>query len=499
MNGPADWQQAGRPARFGEEWFLPQRRHPPRRVGQWPLYATIAFIMACFVLGGASRVDVVQHALLRPLAIILAVAILAFAPRIDWRAIRWPGGLLLALAVLIVLQLVPLPYAWWAGLPGRDLARSALSLTDADGAAHGLSLTPDQTLNSLFALSVPAATLLAMAALGPRERRIVLPWLVGGMVASMLFGFLQLVQGRLYLYEVTNLGSAVGFFANRNHNAALIAASLPLLACLATWPVRKPGTRPVLWLVSAGTMVLALLAVLSIGSRWGLAVAAVGLVWALLVAWRELGQWLARSSKPVRAALLALPLVLVAALVAIAAFGSRDETLRRLFEVSVTDDLRLQTLPVTMAMLRELFPAGSGFGSFEAMYRIAEPRSLLGLQYLNHVHNDYVEVAIEAGIAGLALLAVAMGWFAIRTITSFAKRAFAEDIDRRIAQAAGGVALIAALASITDYPVRTPIWMMVLAVCAVWLAGTTGAAVPKSDGSSSRERASSRRDSSGRN
>lgn len=472
---------------------MPQRRNPPRFAGQWPLYATIAFIMACFVLGGASRVDVVQHALLRPLAIVLAIAIVGFAPRIDWQVIRWPGGLLLALALLMVLQLVPLPFAWWAELPGRDLARSALSLIEAEGTAHGLSLTPDRTLNSLFSLSVPAATLLAMAALGPRERRIVLPWLVGAMVASMLFGFLQLVQGRLYLYNVTNLGSAVGFFANRNHNAALIAASLPLLACVATWPVRKPGTRPVLWLVSAGTTVLALLAMLSIGSRWGFVLAAVGLVWALLVAWPELRLWLRRSSKPVRAVLLATPLVLVVGLMAIAALGSRDETLRRLFEVTVTDDLRLQTLPVAMAMMRELFPAGSGFGSFEPMYRIAEPNSLLGLQYLNHVHNDYVEVVIEAGIAGVALLAVAMGWFAVRTVMSFRRRTSAEDIDRRIAQAAGGVALIASLASIPDYPMRTPIWMMVLAICAVWLAGTTKDAVPKSDGSSSRERASLRR------
>jgi O-antigen ligase len=474
--------------------FLPQRRHPPRHFGQWPLYATIAFIMACFVLGGSSRADVVQHALLRPLAIILAVAIIGFAPRIDWRAIRWPGGLLLALAVLMVLQLVPLPYAWWAGLPGRDLARSAVSLIDAQDPAHGLSLTPDRTLNSLFSLTVPAATLLAMAALDPRQRRIVLPWLLGGMAASMLLGFLQLVQGRLYLYEVTNLGSAVGFFANRNHNAALIAASLPLLACLATWPVHKPATRPVLWLVSGGTMVLALLAVFAIGSRWGLAVAAVGLLWALLVARRELGQWLGRYSKPVRIALSTLPLVLVAGLVVIAALGSRDETLRRLFEMTVTEDLRLQSLPVTMAMMRELFPIGSGFGSFEAMYRIAEPRSLLSLQYLNHVHNDYVEVAIDAGIAGLALLAVAMGWFAVRTIKSFARRASADDMERRMARAAGGVALIAALASIADYPVRTPIWMMVLAICAVWLAGIAGGTVPESNGSSAGERASSRRD-----
>jgi len=473
--------------------LLHRRKHPNGFFARWPLYATIAFIAACFLLGGASRGDVPQHALLRPLAIVLAVSIVCFAPRIDWRSIRWPGGLLLALAALMVVQLVPLPWSWWTALPGRGIARAAMELIGQEGIAQEWSLTPDLTLNSLFALTVPGAMLLAMAALGTRERRIVLPCLLAAIMINMLLGFLQLVQGRFYLYAVTNLGSAVGFFSNRNHNAALIAASLPLLACMATWPVRKPSSRPVLWLVAAGLMVLSLLAILSIGSRWGLAMAAVGLVWAILVAWRDFGQLLGRQSKPVRIAILAAPLVLVLVLVAIAAFGSRDESLRRLFEVTVTADTRVQTLPTTMAMMRDLFPFGSGFGSFDPMYRAIEARNLLGLQYLNHVHNDYVELAIEAGIAGLVLLGAALAWFMARLVRSFRRGGseFAEGIDRRIAQAAGGVVLVAALASITDYPVRTPIWMMVLATCAVWLAGTTRSAAPKIDGSSLREHARS--------
>ena len=469
------------------------------RFGRWPLYATIAFMLAVFVLGGASRADVFQHAILRPLAIVLAVSIMCFAPRIDWCAIRWPGGFLLALAVLMIVQLVPLPYSWWTALPGRELARQALEQIGQGGTAHGLSLTPDQTLNSLFALTVPAATLLAMASLDLRDRRLVLPWLAGAILVNMLFGFLQLVQSRFYFYSITNLGSAVGFFANRNHNAALIAAVLPLLACLATWPVRKRGSRPMLLLIAAGISVLAVLAVLSIGSRWGLAVAAVGLVWALVVARRDLAQLLGGASRAVRIAALAAPLAIGVALVAIAVLGSRDESLRRLSEVAVSADTRVQTLPVTLAMLRDLFPFGSGFGSFEAMYRIAEPRALLGFQYLNHVHNDYVELGIEAGIAGLALLLVALGWYGARLIASFRQSsAFEEGIDRRIAQAAAGVVLIAVLASIADYPVRTPIWMMVLAISAVWLAGTTRAANPKTGGSSTPDHANPPRGSTRR-
>lgn len=469
----------------------PKRRneHPVR----WPLYATIAFLMACTVLGGASRADVVQHALLRPLAILLAVAIICFAPRIDWRAIRWPGGLLLALTLLMVLQLVPLPYSWWTALPDREIARSVMELINGTGRAHGLSLTPDLTLNSLLSLTIPAATLLAMASLGSRDRRVVLPWLVLIILANMLLGFMQLVEGRFYLYSVTNLGSAVGFFANRNHNAALIAAALPLLACAATWPLSTPRWRPLLLLVTAALGVLSILAIVTVGSRWGIVLAGVGLLWALTMVWRDLRGLTRRQSAMARLAILSVPLAAIVTIVIIAIVGSRDESIRRLSDVAVLADLRMQTLPVTWSMLQSFFPLGTGFGSFDAMYRAVEPAELLSLQYLNHAHNDYLEFGIEAGVAGLILLIAALAWYAVRTISSVRRHPTGETIDRRIAQAASGVLMIAALASVTDYPLRTPMWMMVVAVCAVWLAGRGDAARAKTDGSSSGERASSPR------
>ncbi len=454
---------------------------------RWPLYATIGFLITCFVLGGASRADVVQHALMRPIAIALALGVVCFAPRIDWRAIRWPAGLLIALALLMIVQLIPLPYSWWTALPGRESARMTMELIGAEGTAHAISLTPDRTLNSLFALAIPAASLISMASLGARERRLVLIWLVGAVMINMLLGFLQLVQGSFYLYDITNMGSAVGFFANRNHNAALIAAALPLLGCLATWPLRKHGARPVLWLFAAGLSVLAMLAILAIGSRWGLVIAAMGLAWGGVVIWRDLREVMSRQPKWMRVASLSVPAVVA---VGFTALGARDESLRRLSELTLEADTRMQTLPVTSAMASDMLPFGSGFGSFEAMYRAAEPRELLDHQYLNHVHNDYVELIIEAGVAGLALLAVAISWYLVVLVRSFREQAFAEGIDRRIAQAAGGVILLAALASITDYPVRTPIWMMVLAMSAVWLVGISSRIDSKTDGSSALEHAS---------
>lgn len=392
---------------------------------------------------------------------------------------------MLALAAIMLLQLMPLPFSWWTAMPGRELARDALTLTGQAGAAHGWSLTPDRTLNSLFSLAVPAAMIMTMAALNPRERRLLLPWLLGAIAANVLLGLLQLLvggAGRFRPFAITNMDSAVGFFANRNHSAVLLAAALPLAACLTTWPLRRPASRTALRLVAAGGVVLALLAILAAGSRAGLAMAVVGLAWAAILLWPDMRRGFARQTPAVRWALLVVPVVGVGMLVALAMLGSRDEAIRRLIDPRFYDDVRMQSLPTSIAMMRDLLPFGSGFGSFEPMYRAAEPRALLHLRYLNHAHNDYVELVIDAGIAGAAVLLVAAAWFAVRTVSVFGRRASLDGIDRCLARAASGILLIAALASVTDYPVRTPIWMLVAAIAAMWLAGPGSAARPKNDG-----------------
>lgn len=456
---------------------------------RWIFIGTAAFIILCFLCGGSSRGDVLQLVLLRPIAIAWTICILCLAPNIDWRSVRWPGGLLLTLAAVMVLQLVPLPFSWWTAMPGREQAREALVLTGQTGTMHGWSLMPDRTLNSLFALTVPAAIILSMAALGIADRRALLPWLAGAIAANMLLGFLQLIVGgggHFRPFSTTDMETAVGFFANRNHGAVLIAAGIPLAACLATWPVRQPARRTLLKIVSIGGMVLALLAILAIGSRSGLAMAVLGLAWAMVVAWQDLRRGFMRQPVPIRWAIVVAPLVVLGGLTLLAMSSSRDQSIQRLFDQTLYADIRIQSLPTSLAMMRDLFPFGSGFGTFEPMYRAAELRELLHLRYLNHAHNDYVELAIDAGLAGLVVLIAALAWFAVRTVHAFRSAQVVEEVDRRLAQAASGTIAIVALASITDYPIRTPIWMLVTAISAVWLTLPSPDGIRKSDGSSSR-------------
>ena len=57
-------------------------------------------------------------------------------------------------------------------------------------------------------------------------------------------------------------------------------------------------------------------------------------------------------------------------------------------------------------MLKDFLPTGIGFGAFDPAFRVFEPDSSLSPLYLNHAHNDLVELALTGGIAALLMFAL---------------------------------------------------------------------------------------------
>ena len=88
-----------------------------------------------------------------------------------------------------------------------------------------VSLAPQQSGLAILSLLAPFGVLLGTLQLSLRERRhLSVILLVVGMV-SVAIGLLQVAQGPsspLRFFEFTNPTEAVGFFANRNHFAALL-------------------------------------------------------------------------------------------------------------------------------------------------------------------------------------------------------------------------------------------------------------------------------------
>ena len=55
--------------------------------------------------------------------------------------------------------------------------------------------------------------------------------------------------------------------------------------------------------------------------------------------------------------------------------------------------------------------AGSGLGTFEKVYRMAEDPAKVDRYYVNHAHDDYLELAVETGLPGIILMLLFLGWW----------------------------------------------------------------------------------------
>src|SRR5690606_13196271 len=100
-------------------------------------------------------------------------------------------------------------------------------------------------------------------------------------------------------------------------------------------------------------------------------------------------------------------------------YFSRALAFDRLFSGDNVEELRGQLVPTLTKMLTDYFPWGSGFGSFEYVYRIYEPLELLRPAYLNQAHNDWLQFPIEGGLPAILIAAVAAIWAALQSISLF--------------------------------------------------------------------------------
>ena len=437
-------------------------------------------VLAVLLFGGSSRYDVMQNALMQPLAWLVAGFALVLAAREQLRQLKWPLVFLLALCLITVLQLLPLPYGMWTGLPGREpLADIATAI--GNDSARPLSMVPSRTFNAAAALGIPLAAFFVIAAIGRRAVIPVLVAIVALAAANSALAFLQFASGfaeATYPYAVTNLGEPVGIFANRNHSAVFNALALLVIAFLATRAERRQfaGADVLLW----ATYGLIFLTIPMNGSRAGLlctGIATAATAWLVYRAGKVAQAAPGAKSQHGLARMLPAAVILIFAvgMLGLFMFSDRLVAFERTVESNPLEDLRFKILPILGDMITGYFPLGIGFGAFEDVYRIHETGDLLRPNYLNMAHNDWLQWLIEAGLPGIVLLLGFLGWLAwhLRRLKKLDEGFFVLGL--------AGAAIIA-IASYFDYPLRTPIFQVagVWFVCALALKGTTRRA--ESDG-----------------
>ncbi len=445
-----------------------------------PAGICIGLIAISFLFGGGARSDITSLLLLRPLAVIALGYGLWTMRDADLRPYR---GLLVGAALITlisVLQLVPLPSALWSSLAGREIITSVDKLTQNEGSWRPLAMVVQGGWNHLFSLVVPLAALVLAVQLDGRGRSVLLPVLLIIGFSSGVLGMLQTVSGSqspLYFYRITNGGSAVGLFANRNHQALFLAMLLPMLATFASLNVRRTeAARFRRWVMVIGGLALVPLLLVT-GSRGGVILGVIGLAampllyrapQGLLPARRHGGLQIARNP-------WLLGGVAAMALAAVTFFAARASSLERMFGNQDGDDTRSQLWPEVAKMVGDYFPWGSGLGSFPEIYKIHEPDWALSSFYFNHAHNDYLELALTAGLPGILLLLAALVLFGRYGLAAFsAKRGGSSESDAALARLGTVLLAMFAVGSAFDYPLRVPSLAVLFVISAVWMAAYFG-------------------------
>jgi O-antigen ligase len=131
----------------------------------------------------------------------------------------------------------------------------------------------------------------------------------------------------------------------------------------------------------------------------------------------------------------------------------------------------------TTRAAQAFFPTGSGPGSYVRVYAWFRGSEQLGHSYANHAHNDYLEVFLETGLLGGALVLAFVAWWVVRTGQAWRR----SDVDSGWAKASSIVVGIGLAHSLVDYPLRTPALLAVFVLSAVILgsARRDGAALPE--------------------
>jgi O-antigen ligase len=448
-------------------------------------YLSSAVLTAALVAGGGTHAGFFGDAALQLLAIPLLCK--ALWPAFSRKSLhRKPARLALWVCVIpasiLAIQVFPFYFDYW--FPGSGFLPDSTGTLSAVSRTHTLSLTPEASWAAALSLIVPLSVFASAVQLGLKER-IRLCFLLASLGAvSLGLGFLQMAQGpasSLRFYEFTNPSEAVGFFANRNHFAALLNVTL-ILAALWLWMTadaalrqRTFGNRSILWLAAAGAFLVADTAGLAMArSRAGIFLAIVALLGIVVTAYKQTRG--TGSDRRLSASRISLAAALFAVLFA-AQFGLGSMLSR--FEGDPLEDLRLALNRTTLKTAFESLPFGTGLGSFVRVYATVERKEDAFAGFANRAHNDAAELLLETGILGAGLLLAFLAWYARRSYGAWTERRVpSSPLESMLERAASLIVGLLLLHSIVDYPLRTAALSTVFSFfCAVLAAPAMAVAV----------------------
>lgn len=396
------------------------------RPSEWDKYLLGSVLFVSLLIGGGTASGLYTDTLIEVAAIVSAAAVFSKTPG---QRILLPVLWLLVFAVaLTVLQIVPLPSAIFNGL------RPELLLGDpwiGESRFRFISVGVGRTVECLLYLLAAAALFLAVLRLRAEQVSALLPFFFMGVICNGLAGAIQYsLSDDVAIVGLLPFTINAGLFANVNHFSALLFVSIPFVVYYGLF-------RGHILSGSFGLIALLLL-LLAAGSRAGVLIGLA--ITALSVIFLS-----ARS----RASGFSVLLIFIGlSIYTITAWTKIDaEVLDPAFG-------RGEFARTTIEGIKDNWVTGVGFGNFQKAYQIYERQEMIFKQYVNHAHNDYLEIAFEGGILAIGLT---IAYFLL-LVTSLIR--IRRDPLRKAALLSVSFILVH---SLVDYPLRTEALAMTFA------------------------------------
>ena len=394
------------------------------------------------------------------------------------RGARWPLVLLGGYCALVAAQLMG-QHTWNGGAAPDAAVAAAITTLDA-------SSTRPYLLTAVAHAGAFVGTLLLVHG----ERRLLglaFAVLVSGLLQSVVgVGLLAYGEEYTYLAEDFTPDRAQGTFTNPDHLAnylaLCLAVGLGLLVARfeAQAPARNSGehwARLLRFMLSTKMLLRLMLIVMVIAlvltrSRMGnLAFFTSLLVVGGTLAWRS--PQLRRPAMWLVASLLVVDVLVVGKWVGL------DRVVQRLQETAVTEERkrssdREETFEQRQAAARDALTLvrgrplwGYGGGTFYAAFPAVKGPEAYPATY-DHTHNDYVEIAVDTGLVGLALLAGVFVLAACRVL-----RLMRDGEPRHHRGLATGLAMALCamgMHALVDFPLQIPAnaWTFTVLLACAW-------------------------------
>ncbi|TIN31099.1 MAG: O-antigen ligase family protein [Mesorhizobium sp.] len=397
------------------------------RSTEWEKYLLGSVLFLSVLIGGGTASGLYTETLIEIAAIVSAAAVFSRPTGQSIpRSVLW----LLALAFAVFcFQIVPLPATLLSGLRPEVLLASPWLAGETR--LRFVSVGVGRTIECLLYFAAAVAFFLGVTRLRPDQVYGLLPFFFMGVICNGLAAAIQYsLSDTVAIEGLLPFTINAGLFANQNHFSALLFVSIPFVVYYGLF-------RGHLLSGSLGLMSLLLL-LLAAGSRAGiligLAITIISVVF--LSARSRLGGY------GILAVFIGLSLYTIGAWTKI--------------DAEVVDPAfgRAEFARTTIAGIEENWATGLGFGSFQKVYQIYEKGEMIFKPYVNHAHNDYLELVLEGGAPAVFLM------------TAYLILLFASSVGVRrepLQKAAFLSVSFLLVHSLVDYPLRTAALAMAFA------------------------------------